>query len=202
MCEQKGGKFSYLNGGQKRKSESVEEKQKSWKLNKPVELFVWVLVFFCREGQHEQQIARKCYWNLPPKHQSSGFSIKAPCSLLPLIFRLPQPPTSWCIRVRAARHSLSNRHYGVCFHVPPQHVSHLPVHERLEPGALGKSYTSLGWVSFGSAAPLLALIFYYTNSFAWIVATLFGITGYATFTTLSQGNLFFHLILIAFDKSL
>lgn len=35
--------------------------------------------------------------------------------------------------------------------------------------------------------PLLIFIFYYFKSFAWVVATLFGITGYATFTTLSQG---------------
>lgn len=36
-------------------------------------------------------------------------------------------------------------------------------------------------------------IFYDFKSFAWVVATLFGITGYATFTTLSQGNLFLEL---------
>lgn len=84
MCEQKGGKFPYLNGEAKkkirkhrRKTEKLEAEQASW---------VVCLSFSCsfaRERQHEQQIALKRCWNLPLKHQSSGFSIKAPCSLFP-----------------------------------------------------------------------------------------------------------------------
>lgn len=60
------------------------------------------------------------------------------------------------------------------------------------------THISVGWV-LSACCPFFhchlrfIFIFYDFKSFAWVVATLFGITGYATFTTLSQGNLFLEL---------
>lgn len=104
-----------------------------------------------------------------------------------------QPSSERCLRLCATRHPFSNRHYGFRLHVPPQHFSHLPLDEGLESAAMGESNAHLRGVSFECfcfrSIRQLKFTFYEFKSFAWIVATLFGITGYATFTTLSQGNL-------------
>lgn len=117
-----------------------------------------------------------------------------------------KPAPERCLRFRPARHSLGNRHHGIRFHVSPQHIPDLPINEELELGAVGESYAHFGWVSESfpstfSPLPLKSALYDF-KSFAWIVATLFGITGYATFTTLSQGNLSLHSSLIVKDQKL
>jgi hypothetical protein len=130
----------------------------------------------------------------PPPQQPFSASLEAFnyfsfCFLVLLALRM-KSTSSGCLRVRTTRHSLSNRHHGFRLHVSPQHISHLPVDEGLELGAVGESYTHLRRVRTTTFLLIFILIFYGFKSFAWIVATLFGITGYATFTTLSQGKIY------------
>lgn len=88
MCEQKGGKFPYLYERKKkirkrrRKTEKLEAEHASW---------VW-FEFPCCLPNMSSKIARKRYWNLPPKHQLSGFSIRTPCSLCSVLFSVSADP--------------------------------------------------------------------------------------------------------------
>lgn len=144
-------------------------------------------VFLIVQQQHKQPQAIQ---------QLTGVHLLAKAFSIILLFVLHpcmKPTSSWCLWFCSTRHPLSNRHHGFCIHVPSQHVPYLPVDEGLELGEMGKSYTHFRrvsfWVLFRPPPPFI-FIFYDFKSFAWVVATLFGVTGYATFTTLSQGTIF------------